>query len=65
VRSRDYPRAVDRIPYSAMLETHEEIHDPAVRPIHFPIRIRWLILGFKTRSTWRDWWRDLIFLVTG
>jgi hypothetical protein len=48
-----------------MLETHAEIEEPPVRPIRFSIRVRWLILQFKTRSTWRDWWRDLIFLVQG
>jgi hypothetical protein len=50
-----------------MLQTHglTEIDEPPVRPMRFPIRTRWVILGFKTRSCWRDWWRDLIFLVKG
>ena len=48
-----------------MLETRDETAEPPVRPIHFPIRTRWLILQFKTRTTWRDWWRDLVFLVRG
>ena len=65
MRSHEYPRAVDRIPYSAMLETREETAEPPVRPIHFPIRTRWLILQFKTRTTWQDWWRDLRYLVRG
>jgi len=68
VRSRasvDYPRAVDRIPYSAMLETREEIQEPRVHRYHFPLRTRWYIVQFKRRLTWRDWWRDLVFLVRG
>jgi hypothetical protein len=61
----DYPRGVDRIPYSAMLETREEHVHPPVRPIRFPIRTRWYIVQLKPWATWADVWRNLGYLVRG
>jgi len=60
-----YPRAVDRIPYSAMIESRDEIVHPAVRPYRFKIRTRWLIVTIRTRTTWTDVWRDLRYLLCG
>jgi hypothetical protein len=31
----------------------------------FPFRNRWLIVKARDRSTWRQVWDDLIYLVTG
>jgi hypothetical protein len=60
-----YPRAVDRIPYAAMLETRDEIEHPPVRRFRFPIRTRWLIVTMRTRTTWSDVWRDVRYLLCG
>jgi hypothetical protein len=66
VRSRDYLRAVDRIPYSAMLETREEIQEPRVHRYRFPLRTRWiLVTSFKSWATWRHAWNNVVFLVRG
>lgn len=32
---------------------------------HWPVRNRWLIIKARARSTWRETWVDLVYLVTG
>ena len=62
----DYPRGVDRIPYSAMLETREEHVAPPVERFRFPLKTRWiLVTSFKSWRTWHDVWRNLVLLVRG
>jgi len=64
--SADYPRAVDRVPYSAMLETREEIQEPRIHRYRFPFKTRWiLVTSFKSWATWRDVYRNLRLLVWG
>lgn len=65
MRSRPYPRAVDRIPYSAMLETRDEIQAPRVSRYRFPLRTRWYIVQFKSWATWRECWPNVVYLVRG
>lgn len=65
MRSRDYPGAVDRIPYSAMLETRDEIQQPRVHRYRFPLRTRWYIVQFKSWATWRQAWANVVYLVRG
>jgi len=61
-----YPRAVDRVPSSAMIESRDEHVDPLVRPIRFPLAIRWYLLTtYRPWKTWPDVWRNLRFLLCG
>jgi len=35
------------------------------RLMHFPLRNRWLIVRARTRTTWREVWTDLGYLIRG